>query len=132
MLAKKILIQYNIYYKYSLANKQLGSGIKCERNKRDSGCAYSWQNWPMYVAHWWCDLFEVANCDLKYQNIGDVDLPDNINVPVIIDSIEEKSENRIHYVRGQQVMIDSDLTPLYNVETKRLKEYGIWQGRILK
>ena len=52
-------------------------------------------------------------------------MPDNINVPVIIDSIEEKSDNRIHYVRGQQVMIDSDLTPLYNVETKRLKEYGI-------
>lgn len=28
----------------------------------------------------------------------------------------------IHYVRGQQVMIDSDLARLYNVETKRLNE----------
>ena len=54
-------------------------------------------------------LIEVAICDLKYQNIGDVDLPDNINVPVIVDSIEEKIENRIHYIRGQQVMTDSDL-----------------------
>ena len=36
-------------------------------------------------------------------------MPDNINVPVIVDSIEEKIENRIHYIRGQQVMTDSDL-----------------------
>ena len=49
-------------------------------------------------------------------------MPDNINVPVIVDSIEEKIENRIHYIRGQQVMIDSDLALLYNVETKRLNE----------
>lgn len=31
-------------------------------------------------------------------------------------------ENLIHIVRGQQVMIDSDLARLYGVETKRLKE----------
>ncbi len=31
-------------------------------------------------------------------------------------------ENLIHVVRGQQVMIDSDLARLYGVETKRLKE----------
>ena len=49
-------------------------------------------------------------------------MPDNINVPVIVDSIEEKIENRIHYIRGQQVMTDSDLALLYNVETKRLNE----------
>lgn len=47
---------------------------------------------------------------------------DNINVPVIVDSTEEKIENLIHYVRGEQVMIDSDLALLYNVETKRLNE----------
>ena len=47
---------------------------------------------------------------------------DNINVPVIADSTEEKIENLIHYVRGEQVMIDSDLALLYNVETKRLNE----------
>lgn len=31
-------------------------------------------------------------------------------------------ENLIHFIRGQQVMIDSDLARLYGVETKRLKE----------
>lgn len=40
----------------------------------------------------------------------------------MVDSTEEKIENLIHYVRGQQVMIDSDLALLYNVETKRLNE----------
>ncbi len=49
-------------------------------------------------------------------------MSDNINVSVIVDSTEEKIENQIHYVRGQQVMIDSDLALLYNVETKRLNE----------
>lgn len=49
-------------------------------------------------------------------------MSDNINVPVIVDSTEEKIENLIHHVRGQQVMIDSDLALLYNVETKRLNE----------
>ena len=44
------------------------------------------------------------------------------NVPVIIDREEERIENLIYYVRGQQVMIDSDLAMLYNVETKRLNE----------
>lgn len=31
-------------------------------------------------------------------------------------------ESLIHEIRGQQVMIDSDLARLYGVETKRLKE----------
>lgn len=31
-------------------------------------------------------------------------------------------ESLIHVIRGQQVMIDSDLARLYGVETKRLKE----------
>ena len=44
------------------------------------------------------------------------------DVPVIIDREEERIENLIYYVRGQQVMIDSDLAMLYNVETKRLNE----------
>ena len=46
----------------------------------------------------------------------------NVNVPVIVDSTEKRIENLIHYVRGQQVMIDSDLAMLYSVETKRLNE----------
>lgn len=45
-----------------------------------------------------------------------------VNVPVVVNSTEEKIENLIHYVRGQQVMIDNDLAMLYNVETKRLNE----------
>ena len=31
-------------------------------------------------------------------------------------------ENLIYVIRGQQVMLDSDLARLYGVETKRLKE----------
>jgi len=30
--------------------------------------------------------------------------------------------NKIYIIRGQKVMLDSDLAALYNVETKRLKE----------
>ena len=37
-------------------------------------------------------------------------------------SILTPIENLIHIIRGQQVMIDSDLARLYGVETKRLKE----------
>lgn len=60
----------------------------------------------------------------QIKNIGDVGLSDNANenVPAIVDSTEERIENLIYYVRGQQVMIDSDLAVLYNVETKRLNE----------
>lgn len=43
-----------------------------------------------------------------------VDAGDSVNLLPI--------ENLIHVVRGQQVMIDSDLARLYGVETKRLKE----------
>ena len=45
----------------------------------------------------------------------------NGNVSVVIENAEE-IENLIHYVRGQQIMVDSDLAKLYNVETKRLNE----------
>lgn len=30
--------------------------------------------------------------------------------------------NKIYFIRGQKVMLDSDLAELYGVETKRLKE----------
>ncbi len=46
------------------------------------------------------DEFEVANCDLNQVSI----------------------EPLIRLVRGQQVILDSDLAMLYGVETKRLKE----------
>ena len=46
---------------------------------------------------------EVANCDLKQI--------DNIHI-----------ESLIRVIRGQQVMLDSDLAMLYSVETKRLNE----------
>lgn len=31
-------------------------------------------------------------------------------------------ESKIYYIRGQKVMLDSDLAKLYNVETKRINE----------
>ena len=37
-------------------------------------------------------------------------------------AISTPIENLIHIIRGQQVMLDSDLAKLYGVETKRLKE----------
>ena len=36
--------------------------------------------------------------------------------------IDEKIVDKIHLIRGQKVMIDSDLAELYRVETRRLKE----------
>ncbi len=35
---------------------------------------------------------------------------------------EEKIENLIYEIRGKQVMLDSDLARLYQVETKRINE----------
>ena len=60
----------------------------------------------------------------QIKSVGDNSLSNNINEnkPVIIDSTEKRIEKLIHYVRGRQVMIDSDLAMLYNVETKRLNE----------
>lgn len=52
----------------------------------------------------------------------DAGLSDNTNVPVIVENTDDRIEKLIHYVRGQQIMIDSDLAMLYNVETKRLNE----------
>ena len=52
----------------------------------------------------------------------DAGLSDNTNIPVIVENTDDRIENLIHYVRGQQIMIDSDLAMLYNVETKRLNE----------
>jgi hypothetical protein len=39
-----------------------------------------------------------------------------------IDVVEEAIVSRIYFVRGQKIMIDRDLSELYGVETKRLKE----------
>jgi hypothetical protein len=39
-----------------------------------------------------------------------------------MDYSVEKIEAMIYTVRGQRVMVDSDLAKLYGVETKRLKE----------
>ncbi len=35
---------------------------------------------------------------------------------------KEKVENLIYEIRGKQVMLDSDLARLYQVETKRINE----------
>lgn len=50
----------------------------------------------------------------NHNNLGPIDNGNNITLLPI--------ENLIHIIRGQQVMIDSDLARLYGVETKRLKE----------
>ena len=47
---------------------------------------------------------------------------DSINVPVVVNDTEEKIENLIHVVRGEQVMLDSDLAFLYNIETKKFNQ----------
>jgi len=57
----------------------------------------------------------------KVQEI--IGLAENETVmPAVVNETEEKIENLIHVVRGEQVMLDSDLAMLYNVETKRLNE----------
>lgn len=40
----------------------------------------------------------------------------------IIEHENIKIENMIYEIRGKQVMIDSDLAKLYQVETKRINE----------
>ena len=55
----------------------------------------------------------------------DAGLSDNTNIPVIVENTDDRIENLTHYVRGQQIMIDSDLAMLYNVETKRLNETAL-------
>jgi hypothetical protein len=35
---------------------------------------------------------------------------------------EETISDKIYFIRGQKVMLDSDLASLYEVETKRLNE----------
>lgn len=40
----------------------------------------------------------------------------------LIDIENKKIENMIYEIRGKQVMLDSDLAKLYNVETKRINE----------
>ena len=45
---------------------------------------------------------------------------DVMNNIVVSDNI--KIENMIYEIRGKQVMLDSDLAKLYNVETKRINE----------
>ena len=40
----------------------------------------------------------------------------------VIMKNDVKIENMIYEIRGKQVMLDSDLAKLYNVETKRINE----------
>ena len=47
----------------------------------------------------------------------------NLQVKVLIMANEvEQIQQMIYEIRGQKVMIDSDLAAMYGVETKRLKE----------
>lgn len=40
----------------------------------------------------------------------------------VIIKNDVKIENMIYEIRGKQVMLDSDLAKLYNVETKKINE----------
>ena len=40
----------------------------------------------------------------------------------VIEKEEIKIENMIYEIRGKQIMLDSDLAKLYQVETKRINE----------
>lgn len=40
----------------------------------------------------------------------------------LLSAPDEVLMDKIHLIRGQKVMLDSDLAGLYNVETRRLKE----------
>lgn len=44
------------------------------------------------------------------------------NDVAVAETIQPDIHNLIYVVRGQQVMLDSDLAMLYQVETKRLNE----------
>ena len=72
-------------------------------------------------------MFKVTICDLqnKDRNMADItektgngELVTNRDQLVGVDNIEPL----IKIIRGQQVMLDRDLTTLYGVETKRLNE----------
>src|SRR5688572_20631728 len=64
--------------------------------------------------------FKVTNCDLKQKALmKNMPTKKEQNAGIaVIDEIEEK----IYVVRGQRVMLDSDLADVYGVETRRLKE----------
>jgi len=56
---------------------------------------------------------------------GDKHMLNDKNLEVVpVENVvsDTKIEDLIHYVHGEQVMLDSDLAMLYNVETKRLNE----------
>jgi hypothetical protein len=64
------------------------------------------------------DLFEVANCDLKHESpVRKYAMTDEAKL-ILLDQIEPL----IHEIRGQKVILDSDLAALYGVPTKRLNE----------
>lgn len=44
----------------------------------------------------------------------------NVENKIILN--KQEINNKIHLIRGFQVMIDTDLAELYHVETKRLNE----------
>ena len=47
---------------------------------------------------------------------------ENNNLPIAVEASTEQIQNLIYVIRGKQVMIDSDLTMLYRVETRILNQ----------
>jgi len=69
-----------------------------------------WRNNNFYL--------EVANCDFKV-TICDLERKTNMNDLIISKNL---IESKILIIRGEKVMIDSDLAKLYGVETKVLNQ----------
>ena len=77
-------------------------------------------------------MFKVTNCDLKNKdrNMADnIEHQDKGEQVTNCDQLQNDEvvvttpvESRIMSIRGNQIMIDRDLTELYEVETKRLNE----------
>ena len=66
------------------------------------------------------DFFEVTICDLKGGGIHGKKEQTTDIIPVVAETIDIKS--LIYVIRGQQVMLDSDLAMLYQVETKAFNQ----------
>lgn len=62
----------------------------------------------------WLGQLEVTNCDLKFY-FGPMS-------KALVKIPEELVARRIFSIRGENVMLDSDLAQLYGVETKVLKQ----------
>ena len=72
-------------------------------------------------------MFKVTICDIGKMNINMTDITEKTENGELVTNRDQlvgvdNIEPLIKIIRGQQVMLDRDLTTLYGVETKRLNE----------